>query len=66
MARADRAFGVLLGVAFASGAILIALLLTLVPRVVQLIARGAVDTADDVAALVLVLAVCGISLGLVT
>jgi Zn-dependent protease with chaperone function len=66
VARADRAFGVLLGVAFASSAILIALLLTLVPRVEQLAARGAEDTADIVVALVLILATCGISLGLAT
>ncbi|TMG44173.1 MAG: M56 family metallopeptidase [Chloroflexi bacterium] len=66
MARADRAFGILLGVAFASSAILVALLLTLVPRVEQLIARGPEDTADVVAALVLILASCGISLGLAT
>lgn len=52
--------------AFASSAILIALLLTLVPRVEQLIARGPEDTADVVAALVLILAICGISLGLAT
>ena len=36
MARADRAFAVLIGLAFASSAILIALLLTLAPRVEQL------------------------------
>jgi hypothetical protein len=66
VARADRAFAILLGLAFASGAILIALLLTLVPRVEQLIARGPEDTADVVAALVLILAICGISLGLLT
>jgi Zn-dependent protease with chaperone function len=66
VARADRAFTVLLGVAFASSAILIALLLTLIPRVEHLIARGPEDTADVVAALVLMLAICGISLGLTT
>jgi Zn-dependent protease with chaperone function len=64
--RADRAFTILLGLALASSAILIALLLTLAPRVEQLLARGAEDTADVVAAVVLLLAVCGISLGLVT
>jgi Zn-dependent protease with chaperone function len=64
--RADRVFTVMLGLAFASSAILLALLLTLAPRVEQLAARGAEDTADIVAALVLLLAVCGISLGLVT
>jgi len=64
--RADRVFTIVLGLALASSAILIALLLTLVPRVEHLLARGTEDTADLVAALVLLLAVCGISLGLVT
>jgi Zn-dependent protease with chaperone function len=63
--RADRVFTIMLGLALASSAILLALLLTLAPRVEQLAARGAEDTADVVAALVLLLAVCGISLGLV-
>lgn len=66
MKRADRVFTIVLGLALASSAILIALLLTLVPRVEHLLARGTEDTADVVAALVLLLAVCGISLGLVT
>lgn len=66
MKRADRVFTILLGLALVSSAILLALLLTLVPRVEQLLARGAEDTADVVTALVLLLAVCGISLGLVT
>lgn len=66
MNRADRVFTIMLGLALASSAILLALLLTLVPRVEQLVARGAEDTADVVTALVLLLAVCGISLGLVT
>jgi len=56
----------MLGLALASSAILLALLLTLAPRVEQLAARGAEDTADIVAAVVLLLAVCGISLGLLT
>jgi Zn-dependent protease with chaperone function len=64
--RADRAFTILLALALMSGAILLALLLTLAPRVDHLLTRGAEDTADVVAALVLLLAVCGISLGLVT
>ena len=66
MKRADRVFTMMLGLALASSAILLALLLTLAPRVEQLAARGAEDTADVVAALVLLLAVCGISLGLLT
>src|SRR2546423_10265124 len=64
--RADRVFTAMLGLALASSAILLALLLTLAPRVEQLAARGAEDTADIVAAVVLLLAVCGISLGLLT
>jgi Zn-dependent protease with chaperone function len=64
--RADRVFTILLGLALASSAILLALLATLVPRVEHLLARGTEDTADVVAALVLLLAVCGISLGLAT
>jgi BlaR1 peptidase M56 len=63
--RADRVFTIMLGLALASSAILLALLLTLAPRVEQLVARGAEDTADVVAALILLLASCGISLGLV-
>ena len=39
----------MLGLAFASSAILLALLLTLVPRVEQLVARGAEDTAQRAA-----------------
>ena len=66
MNRADRVFTVMLGLALASSAILLALLLTLAPRFEQLLARGAEDTADVVTALVLLLAVCGISLGLLT
>jgi beta-lactamase regulating signal transducer with metallopeptidase domain len=64
--RADRAFTILIGLALGSSAILIALLLTLAPRLEQLLTRGAEDTADVVAALVILLAVCGISLGLAT
>ena len=66
MRRADRAFTILIGLALGSSAILIALLLTLAPRLEQLLTRGAEDTADVVAALVILLAVCGISLGLAT
>jgi len=64
--RADRVFTLLIGLALGSSAILLALLLTLAPRVEQLLARGAADTADVVVGLVLLLALCGISLGLVT
>jgi hypothetical protein len=63
MARADRAFGALLALALVSAAVLIALFFTLVPRVQHLLARGAEDTADIVAVVVLGLAFCGIALG---
>ena len=66
MKRADRVFTTMLGLALASSAILLALLLTLAPRLEQLSARGAEDTADVVAAVVLLLAVCGIALGVLT
>jgi Zn-dependent protease with chaperone function len=64
--RADRAFAILLGLALVSSVILLALFLTLVPRVEHLLARGAADATDVVAALVLLLAICGISLGFAT
>jgi beta-lactamase regulating signal transducer with metallopeptidase domain len=63
VARADRAFGILFGLAIVASVILVALLITLVPRVEHLFARGAEDTADLVAALMLFLATCGIALG---
>lgn len=66
MKRADRVFTIMLGLALASSTILLALLLTIAPRLEQLLARGAEDAADMVVALVLLLAVCGISLGLST
>lgn len=63
MARADRAFTLVLALALASGAILVALLATLLPRVGHLLTNGATDVADLVAALLLLLATCGIVLG---
>lgn len=63
MARADRAFTLVLALALASGAILVALLATLLPRVGRLLTNGAADVADLVAALLLLLATCGIVLG---
>jgi len=66
MPRADRAFAALIALALASGAVLIALFLTLVPRVQHLLARGAEDAADVVALVVLGLAFCGIALGVGT
>jgi beta-lactamase regulating signal transducer with metallopeptidase domain len=64
--RADRAFGLLVLLALVSGAILIALLAALVPRVALLAERGAEDAADLVAMPLLLLATVGICLGLVT
>jgi beta-lactamase regulating signal transducer with metallopeptidase domain len=63
VARADRAFTEVLALALASGAILVALLATLLPRVGHLLTNGATDVADLVAALLLLLATCGIVLG---
>ena len=63
MLRADRAFGLLVLLAIVSSAILIALLGTLIPRLELLIERGAEDSADVVALLLLLLATVGISLG---
>ncbi len=63
MARADRAFTLVLALALASGAILVALLATLLPRVGDLLTNGAADVADLVAVLLLLLATCGIVLG---
>ena len=64
MTRADRVFAGLVVLALASSAVLLALLGTLLLRAEQLLARGAEDTADLVAVLVLWLALCGIGLGL--
>lgn len=64
MLRADRAFGLLVLLAAVSGAILIALLVTLVPHLEVLASGGLARTEDAVAALLLILATVGISLGL--
>jgi beta-lactamase regulating signal transducer with metallopeptidase domain len=66
MRSADRAFGLLLGLAVASSSVLIALLAALLPRGFALVAGGAADPASVVAALVLVLATFGVTLGLVS
>ncbi|MDP9266239.1 MAG: M48 family metalloprotease [Chloroflexota bacterium] len=63
MARADRAFALLVALAVGSGAILIALLATLIPHVSILLKRGADDAQDIVALLLLGLALLGIGLG---
>lgn len=64
MLRADRAFGLLVLLALVSGAILLALLVTLVPHVDALRAGGVARTEDVVAVLLLLMATVGISLGL--
>lgn len=64
MLRADRAFGLLVGLALVSSAILVALLATLVPRFDLLVARGPRGAGDVVAVVLLLLATLGIALGL--
>ncbi|HUG56528.1 MAG TPA: M56 family metallopeptidase [Candidatus Limnocylindrales bacterium] len=64
MARADRAFTMLVAVALVSSAVLVALLLTLLPHLERLVVSGAADVSDVVAVLVLFLAALGIALGL--
>lgn len=66
MLRADRAFGLLVLLALVSGAILLALLVTLVPHARVLLGGGVARTEDAVAVLLLLLATVGISLGLVS
>ncbi|MEO8632333.1 MAG: M56 family metallopeptidase, partial [Chloroflexota bacterium] len=63
MRPADRAFALVVVLALASSAILVALLATLLPRVDHLLTNGPTDVADVVAAVLLVLAMCGIVLG---
>ena len=64
MTRADRVFAGLVVLALCSGAVLIALLGTLLVRAERLLAHGADGAADLVVVLVLALALCGIGLGL--
>lgn len=63
---ADRSFAVLLLLALISSAILMTLLGTLLPRADDLFLRGSAGPADIVTVLVLLFAVGGIALGLVT
>ncbi len=62
--RADRAFGLVLGLALLSSAILGGLLATIVPHASHVLAYGPDDLVDVVMLLLLVLATCGIALGL--
>ena len=64
MRTADRAFEVLVLLAFGSSALLIALLAALLPRGVALVGGGTADVASIVAVFVLILATFGVSLGL--
>lgn len=62
--RADRAFGLVVLLALFSSAILVGLLAVLVPHVAHIAAAGPDDLVDGVTLLLLVLATCGIVLGL--
>ena len=62
--RADRAFGLVLGLGLVSSAILVALLAAIVPHATHVLASGPDDLVDAVTLLLLVLATCGIALGL--
>src|SRR5882672_10627629 len=62
--RADRAFGLVLALALGSSAILGALLATIIPHASNVLSRGPDDLVDAVTLLLLVLATCGIALGL--
>ena len=62
--RADRAFALVLGLALVSSAIPIALLAAIVPHASHVLTRGPDDVVDAVTLLLLVLATCGIALGM--
>jgi beta-lactamase regulating signal transducer with metallopeptidase domain len=62
--RADRAFGLVLALALASSAILGVLLAVIVPHVDHVLRYGPDDVVDAVTLLLLMLATCGIALGL--
>jgi Zn-dependent protease with chaperone function len=62
--RADRAFGFVLALALLSSAILVGLLARVIPHAAYVLTRGPDDLVDAVILVVLVLATCGIALGL--
>jgi len=62
--RADRAFALVIGLALVSSAILVALLARIVPHAAHVLLRGPDDVVDAVTLLLLVLATCGIALGM--
>jgi Zn-dependent protease with chaperone function len=62
--RADRAFGLVVFFALASSAILVALLARVIPQAAHVLRSGPDDVVDGVTLVVLLLATCGIALGL--
>ncbi len=62
--RADRAFALVLALALVSSVVLGALLAAIVPHAAHVLAVGPDDLVDAVTLLLLVLATCGIALGL--
>ncbi|HEU5288175.1 MAG TPA: M56 family metallopeptidase [Candidatus Limnocylindria bacterium] len=62
--RADRAFGLVLALALVSSTVLGALLAAIVPRAEHVLSAGPDDLVDAVTLLLLILATCGIALGL--
>jgi hypothetical protein len=62
--RADRAFGLVVAFALVSSAILVALLARIIPHAAHVLSRGPDDVVDGVTLVILVLATCGIALGL--
>jgi len=62
--RADRAFGLVLAFALVSSAILVALLARVIPQAMHVLRSGPDDVVDGVTLVILLLATCGISLGL--
>jgi Zn-dependent protease with chaperone function len=62
--RADRAFALVVALALASSAVLVALLAAIVPHASHVLTVGPDDLVDAVTLMLLVLATCGIALGL--
>ena len=62
--RADRAFGLVLVFALASGALLVGLLARVIPQGAHVLRNGPDDVVDGVTLVVLLLATCGIALGI--
>src|SRR4051812_30690848 len=62
--RADRAFGLVLVLAMVSSAILGVLLARVIPQAAHVLGNGPDDVVDGVTLVILLLATCGIALGL--